>query len=97
MEINKYQVGLRQDGAWEIINNSPMFPFSFEKKINSLAGENITGFGIEQPFISGFINSFCILKDKIDVFKRILPQIGHSCNKDEGLIIWNKDEEGYEI
>ena len=97
--MNKYKLQLLENGDWYLDNYSPMYPTHFENKINKLAGEKITETGLEVMggLMPGFINSFCIKKDKIDIFqKRVLPFIGYkSGNKEikECACVWDKDEE----
>lgn len=97
----KYKLKLCPNGDWYLDNDSPMYPSKFEEKINKLAGEKITGIGLDESvpglMAAGFINSFTIKKDKIDIFKaKVLPNIGFKKGNPEtktGAIVWDKDEE----
>lgn len=96
--MNTYKLKLCPNGDWYLDNDSPMYPATFEEKINKLAGEDITGKGIEpmSGLLPGFINSFTIKKDKIDVFKKkVLSHIGYKNGSPEigPAQIWDKDEE----
>lgn len=93
--MNTFQLKQCTNGDLYFDNLSPMFPASFEKKINQLAGEPITQ--ASPPlggFFGNFVNTFVIPKDKIDIFrKKVLSNIGYKVSPETGTVVWNKDEE----
>lgn len=86
-----------KSGDINLSNSSPMYPSIFENKINRLAGEQITIMGPEISFMPGFRNSFSIKKEKWQAFvDKCIPFIGIKEELNNN-IVWDKDEECYEI
>lgn len=90
--ITKYRIGVLPNGDWLLQNDSPMYPSVFEEKINKLAEYKISKTGPEISFMSGFVNSFSISKEFLDIFKKkVLPNIGYELAP--YLVVWDRDEE----
>ena len=68
----------KKNGQYYYNNSSPMFPVEIEKKVNALAGQEITEWGVE-PMAGlwpGFVNSFVIKREFTEIFERdILPEV----------------------
>ena len=96
--MNIYKLMQLENGNVELSHMSCYYPHEFEKKINSIAGENITI--IKESTISfapGLIQSFCIKKENLDLFiKKVLPNVGFKFENGYNLI-WDKDEVCHEI
>ena len=95
--MNTYKLKQCENGDIYVDNDSPMYPSSFEEKINKLAGEKITEIGPSMDFMfDNFVNTFVIKKDKFDLFKKkVVPYIGFKSGSPEigPAKIWDKDEE----
>lgn len=99
--MNTYKLKLCPNGDWYLANDSLMYPSSFEEKINKLAEEKITGLGFDESIPGlmpgGFINSFTIKKDKLEIFKKkVIPYIGFRQGNSElkqAAQVWDRDEE----
>lgn len=95
--MRTYKLMITKGGDIELANSSPLYPSLFEQKINNFAGETITTVGTEISFIPGFRNSFAIRKDKWDIFvKKCIPNIGVK-EEYNNNVVWDKDEETFEI
>jgi len=88
---------LTNNGDIELSNSSPMYPFELEQKINNWAGDIITIPSAPESFMPGFVNSFCIKKEKWNDFvEKCLPKMGLKKEYNNN-IVWDKDEESYDI
>jgi hypothetical protein len=95
--MNTYKLMVTHNGDIELSHSSCYYPHRFEKKINQLAGEEITITEPNIPFMPGLIQTFYIKKEKWNVFvEKVLPHIGFKAEYMNN-VVWDKDEETFEI
>ncbi len=93
----KYILMLTPNGDIEFEHSNCCFPVKFEEKINTLAKEKITKEGTPISFMPGFRNTFCVMKDKWDIFvTKVLPHIGSKLEENNN-VVWDKEEETHQI
>jgi hypothetical protein len=81
----------------EFVHSYCFYPSNFEKKINDIAGEEITTKSFNISFMPGLIQSFKIRKYKMYIFiNEVLPNIGFK-QEDGYNVVWDKDEVCCEI
>lgn len=90
--MNIYKLLQLETGDVELSHSSCCYPVKFEEKINQLAGEKITIKGPYISFLPGFIHTFSIKKDKLDLFlQKVIPNIGFKYENGYN-IVWDKEE-----
>jgi hypothetical protein len=92
--MNTFKLLQTEEGDIYFNNLSPMYPTTFEKRINELAGEEITKHAKPIGGLFGnFINTFVIKSEKKNIFtSKVFPNI--SSKKEDGAIfVWDNEEE----
>ena len=93
--MNVYTLVYNKEGDVELSHGSLYYPCRFEEKINQLAGEIITK--RSSPIFGGLVHSFCILKDKWNIFvDKVIPHIGLK-EEYNNNVVWDRNEESYDI
>lgn len=92
--MTKYKLFFNNNNDIELESPlAPLYPFSFEEKINKLAEENITIVARDSSIAPCFVPSFCIKGDKWNLFlRKVVPHLGLELREDYYWQIWDIKE-----